>query len=1076
MFVKPAQHQQPISDPTVKITVINPPMLIPPQPIHELNRQRYHLLAPIGAGGMGIVYRAQDRLTRQVVALKQVQLSAQTLAFAHPGAANDNSLLLALAHEFRLLASLRHPNIISVLDYGFAANRQPYFTMELLEQPQTLLEAGRGQPLAVQIDLLIQTLQALSYLHRRGILHRDLKPDNVLVCQGQVRVLDFGLSVVRDQAGRADMSGTLRYLAPEVIEGGAHSEAADLYAVGVLAYELFVGQHPFSSDNVATQILRILDEKPDLAPLLALTPRGAKRTLPAIMLHLLEKQPALRYPAAEAVIGDLCAVLGKPLPPESRAIRESFLQAATFVGREQEMAQLTRALDNALQGQGSAWLIGGESGVGKSRLLDELRIQALVGGALVLRGEAVEGGGLPFQLWREALRRLVLTSELSEVEASILKEVVPALARLLKRPVADLPPLPLAAGLERLGLTLVALLKRQTAPVVLLLEDLQWSVESLTILQWVNRFVSEQPWLIIGTYRDDERPHLPDQLGGMHLLKLPRLTTQETGALSTAMLGEAGQQAALLDLLQQQAEGNTFFIVEVLRSLAEEAGRLSDIGQTVLPTSVIAQGMQALLQRRLARVPTWAQPLLKIAALSGRQIDRHVLQQLAPTIDLEQWLQAGAEAAVLEVHDEQWRFAHDKLRAEVIAQLEATEARQLYRRLAEAVETLYPQDDSRAEILLGYWRAAQEPTNALPYLLLVTRQQIELGANHQEMHQLLSDGLAWSRTQPEINKQQCTLLKQLGNLYFREGDYAAARHHYEASLQLAEASADRLSHASALHGLGRVAWREGNYLQAKERLQASLALARQVDDQEQIMKTLIMIAVLSSDQADYATAQDYFQQSMTLAETIGDTISMILCLINLGNDAQMQQNYPAALAALSKALTAAQALQSRRHIAHASSILGIIAQKQGDLAAALTYTTQAVAMDRDIDDRFGLAYDLVTCGGIHLDLHAVAEAHHCLTAGLQIAQALGGAPTILHALLGFARFALYTGQGAQAAELCGLISAHPALTPEMQQVDLANLWAEVAAVLSPQQLAVAQSCGQQLDLQTTIARLLAQTE
>ena len=108
--------------------------------------KRYQLLYALGAGGMGVVYRAQDRLTGEQVALKQVLLAPQELAFNTRSALDDtNSLLLALAQEFRLLASLRHPNIISVLDYGFDAKQQPYFTMELLSMPQTLLQAGRGQ-------------------------------------------------------------------------------------------------------------------------------------------------------------------------------------------------------------------------------------------------------------------------------------------------------------------------------------------------------------------------------------------------------------------------------------------------------------------------------------------------------------------------------------------------------------------------------------------------------------------------------------------------------------------------------------------------------------------------------------------------------------------------------------------------------------------------------------------------------------------------------------------------------------------------------------------------------------------
>ncbi|HYO70229.1 MAG TPA: serine/threonine-protein kinase, partial [Archangium sp.] len=139
------------------------------------------MLLSLGHGGFGSVYLARDRLGG-LVALKQL----------HPG---PYRRALQLAREFELLASLRHPNIISVLDYGFDGQQRPYLVLEFLDGAQTLTEAGWEQPRKVQAELLNQMLQALLYLHRRGIIHRDLKPANVLVADGQVKLLDFGLAI-----------------------------------------------------------------------------------------------------------------------------------------------------------------------------------------------------------------------------------------------------------------------------------------------------------------------------------------------------------------------------------------------------------------------------------------------------------------------------------------------------------------------------------------------------------------------------------------------------------------------------------------------------------------------------------------------------------------------------------------------------------------------------------------------------------------------------------------------------------------------------------------------------------------
>src|SRR5690606_24990023 len=145
-------------------------------------------------------------------------------------------------HEFQALAALRHPGVITVRDYGFDQEQLPYFTMEILPQARPITTVGERLGENGRIQLLLHLLTTLIYVHRCGIIHRDLKPGNVLVdSQGNVKVLDFGLALT---PGTAPLpSGTLAYMAPELLQGGTATVASDLYAVGLMAYELLAGWH-----------------------------------------------------------------------------------------------------------------------------------------------------------------------------------------------------------------------------------------------------------------------------------------------------------------------------------------------------------------------------------------------------------------------------------------------------------------------------------------------------------------------------------------------------------------------------------------------------------------------------------------------------------------------------------------------------------------------------------------------------------------------------------------------------------------------------------------------------------------
>jgi tetratricopeptide (TPR) repeat protein len=1078
----------------------------------EFTSRRYQIGKLLGAGTMGQIYQAYDRLTGNLVALKQVVVAPRLLAFgSRPPDDDPQALLLALAHEFRTLASLRHPHIISVLDYGFDAQRRPFFTMELLSGAQSILEAGCGAPLDQQLDLLLQASEALAYLHRRGILHHDLKPANVLVAQERLRLLDFGLAVDTGQERADDAFGTVLYLPPEVLDGRPYTAAADLYSLGVIAYELLVGRHPFPADTLRAYLDLVFDTPPDLAPL------AARPALAELVGRLLAKAPEARPASAQDVIAALRQIRGRPEATEQPAIRESYLQAASFVGRAAELAQLRGALAGLMDGQGGLWLLGGESGVGKSRLLDELRAEALVANALVVTGQAVEGGRLPYQLWREPLRRLVLEVELSDREASVLKQLVPNLEWLLERPVVDIAALSGEAGRLRLHLAVADVLRRLRRPLLLLLEDLQWSGEELGLLNDLRRLLHDAPLLVVGSYRAEERPSLPDELPGATILPLTRLARGDIAALSQAILGPVGTHPEMLQLLQQESEGNTFFLIEVVRALAEEVGSLERIDHTALPARVVPGGVRQIVRRRLGRVPSWARGLLEIAAVAGRELDLAVLERLAG-LELDAWLRAGADAAVLEVAEGRWRFAHDKLREQLLDDLPEAARPALHRRVAEAIEATYPEAEARriyAEALLEHWRGASEAARALDYVLILIPVLTDYSNDYRQASQMAEQGATLLAELPPDERAPYQLQLHLlrGAIGAEIAAYDAALESYRQAQFLARTLGDTRAEAEALLGLAIVATRSGQLDDAAAQVQAGLALATALGDpllQAKALRILGLLtywggqfeqarviyqealvavglaepllranmlndlAVLEGDLGNSALALAGFQEALAISESIGSDRSSALYLTNIAYELISQGKVAEAHQHIERNMVLARRIGNQAIVSNGLRMLGREAEAQGDLPRALGYYEQSLAAAQTDGTWILINESLIAVLQLQARLQpglARATLGHLLqhlTVNDSIRQRVAG--------IAAAAYVLWSNSRHQfAAELLSLIETTPYAVDDLRK-SVAWLWQELASALDPAVLLEARECGANRGIDTTLTELRAWLE
>src|SRR5262252_3535063 len=268
----------------------------------------YEILSPLGAGGMGEVYRAKDPRLGREVAIKVLPASFSA----------DPDRLKRFEQEARAAGILNHPNITAVHDLG-THDGAPYVVQELLEG-ETLraeLASGRFSPRKA-IEHAVQIAQGLAAAHEKGIVHRDLKPENVFVTKdGRVKILDFGLAKLTETAGAANATniptatepgvvmGTIGYMSPEQVKGKPADARSDIFALGAILYEMLSGQRAFRGDSAGETMAAILREDP---PDLSVTNQNISPGLDRIVRHCLEKNPERRFQSASDIAFDLEAL------------------------------------------------------------------------------------------------------------------------------------------------------------------------------------------------------------------------------------------------------------------------------------------------------------------------------------------------------------------------------------------------------------------------------------------------------------------------------------------------------------------------------------------------------------------------------------------------------------------------------------------------------------------------------------------------------------------------------------------------------------------------------------------------
>ncbi len=959
----------------------------------QVIKNRYQIESKVGESLMDTVLKAIDIRTERSLALKIISSSYSEEAIGR------------FTRQTQQLINLDHPNIVKILRWDqeenltfFVEEFVPFQTLQdLWEQGNNAISADRALDIAQNIYL------ALEYAHSHGIIHGDLKPQNIFLTNEGVKLSDFGLGRLEEGRNLLDapiLRLSAPYLAPEQILGQALDARVDLYALGVILYHLFTGQLPFTGNN--DEIMQAH---------LHQTPRPPRELNPSIspslehLIHkMLAKNPNERYASAEQArrISSGLSVGGADIFSQHRE---------AMIGRQEQLQTLQTVWEEVKIGRGQLVFITGEPGIGKTSLAQQVAVQSKA--PVLLIGHCQELNSAPaYHPFIEALKIYFAMAppeffdEQAHQQLVNLTRLIPEIRQVLP----DLPePTPLEPKQEHLRLisNLTQFIKRATKerPWFLLLEDLQWAdPSSLELLRYLGHQLPSMALMIIGTYHEAELERGHPLLKTLRSLKsyptyhsypLDRLNQGSVNQLLTKIWQRA-VPASLVEKIYEQTNGNPFYVEEVAKGLVED-GLVVLRGQKLeFPMSEdvrLPQSIHEAVWQRIRHFSPDTQTLLHQAAVLGQIFkftELHKMSQLPEWEVLEHLTLAMERQLIQEAPGEMMlRFSYAEIQHVLYTDLGSLRRRMLHRQAGEALEQLaLPTPEHIAEKLAFHFSEAGESDKALVYSIQAARQAETAYANESALvwYNRILEMLDQLNQREAIQFQPLKLSvhKLLGKMLALMGRYDEALEHYasiRASVDVETLSPSQARQLADLYSQTAEAYeKRSEYNLAFEWLERALSYLNEDEPTNETARIYLIGAEIFDHRGRLDKAMEWCNKSLSIASQI-------------------------------------KTREGQQTMAKAYTRLSAICLLRGYFDVAVNFTRDGVAIYQQIDDIAGQVSSYNKLGTAYFYQGDWNHAHDAYTKSLTIAQEIGDIDGHGRACNNLANLYLYQGQSDRAMTL-----------------------------------------------------------
>ncbi len=905
------------SEKSLPASIEDQPTAMLPNPLSNSEQRtinQYRIVSLLGRGGMGEVWLAEDTRLKRQVALKLLPAEFT----------NDAERLRRFEQEALAISALNHPNIITIHEIG-ESDAGRFIVMELVAGQTLRALAAESIALDSLLQWGVQLAQALRAAHAAGITHRDIKPDNLMVREdGYVKVLDFGLARLDDsrhlvaeahtQPGM--LLGTVKYMSPEQARGEKVTHATDIFALGLVFYELATGRHPFNATTLLATLQQITTEMPP--PPITLNPQ-LPVSFDALIQRMLAKQTQAR-PTATEVESELRMIARQSdgTPQQQPAIRH--LPSAIrnqIVGRAHERHELHAAYQAAQAGRGTLLCVAGEPGIGKTTLVEDFLAElAATESVTIARGRCSErlAGTEAYLPLLEALESL-LAQKAPEAVGRIsnppysekMKRLAPTWYAQVgsvsgedtetQKLLAEVK----AASQERMKRELANFLQAvaQPQPLVIFFDDLHWAdVSTIDLLSFLAGKFDALRVLIVVTYRPSDmllakhpflqiKPDLQSR-GLCRELALEFLTESEIAEYLALEFPGHRFPPEFPPLIHAKTEGSPLFMADLVRYLRDREVIAQTSGSWTLAQTLpdiereLPESVRGMIERKIAQLSEDDRKLLTAASVQGYEFDSAVVAQALnlEADEAEERLEKLERVfAFVKLTSEtefpngtltlKYRFVHVLYQNALYAGLRATRKATLSRDVALALEGCYgARSASVANELALLWEAARDYARASDAFLQAARNAAQINA-HREAVQLAERGLEAVRKLPETPERderelglQLTLGFSLQSVLSWAAPEAGAA--FNRTRQLCQQMGDDPLLFAALCGVAAYHIVRAEYETGQRLCEQIMQLAEQSHEPVLLAAASTFWAIAHLYQGNLVSAQQQFERALAL--------------------------------------------------------------------------------------------------------------------------------------------------------------------------------------------------------------------